>query len=108
MSVEEEGRQGKALKERQPGLRVHVHWHPSVSRSHAPSSTKEKYFPRLGEERTQQVEEAVDEVISYWQDRLRVRRRVARSQYDFQNICQKGSAGQAVQGPRGVVRQGVS
>ena len=74
----------------------------------SPSFSKEKYFARLGEERTQQVEEAVDEVISYWQDRLRVRRRVARSQYDCQNICQKGSAGQAVQGPRGVVRQGVS
>ena len=42
VSVEEEGRQGKALKERQPGLRVHVHWHPSVSRSHSPSFSKEK------------------------------------------------------------------
>ena len=33
MSVEEEGRQGRALlRGRQPGLRVHVHWDSSVDK----------------------------------------------------------------------------
>ena len=51
--------------------------------------TREKDFARLGE-RAQQVEEAVEEAISYWQDRLRVRRRVARSTFQCPNNCLKG------------------
>ena len=51
--------------------------------------TQEKDFARLGE-RSQQVKEAVEEAISYWQDRLRVRRRVARSTFQWPNNCLKG------------------
>ena len=89
MAVEEEGRQGRALRGRQPGLRVHLHWHSSVSRCHLETFIQEKYFARLGE-RSQQVEEAVEEAISYWQDRLRVRRRVSRSTSKCPNNCLKG------------------
>ena len=86
MAVEEEGRQGRALRGRQPGLGVHIHWHSSVSRCYLLTFTKDKYVARLGE-RSQQVQEAVDEAISYWQDRLRVRRRVARSTFECPNNC---------------------
>ena len=82
MSVEEEGRQGRALlRGRQPGLRVHVHWDSSVDKYVFPAELVpgKKSF-RLGEKSTR-VQKAVKEAISYWQETLKVRRRVARSSF---------------------------
>ena len=82
VSVEEEGRQGRALlRGRQPGLRVHIHWDPSVDKYVFPVDLNpgKKNF-RLGEKSTR-VQKAVKEAISYWQDTLKVRRRVARSSF---------------------------
>ena len=82
MSVEEEGRQGRALlRGRQPGLRVRVHWDSSVDKYVFPVHLNPgKNIFRLGEKSTR-VQKAVKESISYWQDTLKVRRRVARSSF---------------------------
>ena len=82
MSVEEEGRQGRALlRARQPGLRVHVHWDSSVDKYVFPVDLNPgKNIFRLGDKSTR-VQKAVKEAISYWQDTLKVRRRVARSSF---------------------------
>ena len=82
MSVEEEGRQGRALlRGRQPGLRVHVHWDSSVDKYVFPADLNPgKNIFRLGE-KSSRVQNAVKEATSYWQDTLRVRRRVARSSF---------------------------
>ena len=82
MSVEEEGRQGRALQRgREPGLRVHVHWDSSVDKYVFPVHLNPgKNIFRLGE-KFSRVQNAVKEAISYWQDTLKVRRRVARSSF---------------------------